>query len=218
LWIGASTHPGEEDVLLLAFRRLRAAVPNLLLLLAPRHPQRFAAVEAMLVKGGYRYLKRSQATQEHSHDVEVFLLDTLGELSSFYCCACITFVGGSLVKGPGGHSVIEPALARVPICVGPYTRNFATVVEELVRTGGGFVVHNEDELYHRVLPLLTNPHQCQEAGHQAYEVIRQGQGAVQRTMAAVVRYLKVSNQQSAVSQKKERINHRVSESVKKMAQ
>src|SRR5262245_33523874 len=96
LWIGASNDPGEEDVLLLAFRRLRAAVPNLLLLLAPRHPQRFAAVEAMLVKGGYRYLKRSQATQEHSHDVEVFLLDTLGELSSFYCCACITFVGGSL--------------------------------------------------------------------------------------------------------------------------
>jgi 3-deoxy-D-manno-octulosonic-acid transferase len=199
LLVAASTHPGEEEVLLHACRTLRAAVPNLLLLLAPRHPQRFAQVEAMLSSSGYRYSKRSQPSGPQGMDTEVFLLDTLGELASFYSTAALAFVGGSLVKGPGGHSVIEPALARVPVCFGPHTRNFATVVEELEREGGGFAVRDEKSLCRHALPLLTDAHARQEAGRRAYEVIRRGQGAVERTRAAVSECLKASRQPSAIS-------------------
>jgi 3-deoxy-D-manno-octulosonic-acid transferase len=190
LLVGASTHPGEEAVLLHVYRRLRTTLPHLLLLLAPRHSQRFPEVEEMLKTGGYRYSKRSQPSEAAIVDVEVFLLDTLGELSSFYRTAALAFVGGSLVKGPGGHSVIEPALAQVPVCFGPHTRNFTTVVEELTRAGGGFEVRDEEDFYQQALPLLTNAYARQEAGRRAYEVIKRGQGAVERTLAAVLEVMK----------------------------
>lgn len=185
LLVGASTHPGEETLLLNAFRRLRVAVPQLLLLLAPRHPQRFAEVEQILKAGGYRYHKRSQQLNLAPTEVEVFLLDTLGELVSFYPGAALAFVGGSLSKGPGGHSVIEPALAQVPVCFGPYTRNFATVVEELLRDGGGFVVRDEESFRQHALPLLTDERRRQEAGARAFAIIQRGQGAVERTLVVV---------------------------------
>lgn len=184
LLIGASTHPGEEEFLLRIFRRLQASVPNVLLLLAPRHPQRFLEVERLLQQTGCRYTKRSQLPAV-SGDAEILLLDTLGELSSFYHGAAITFVGGSLVKGPGGHSVVEPALARTPVCFGPYTGNFSTIVEQLLQAGGGFVVRTEEDCYRQLLPFFTNPRMSEEAGQRAYEVMQQGQGAVRRTLAVV---------------------------------
>lgn len=189
LWVAASTHAGEEEVLLHAYNTLRTAVPHLLLLLAPRHPQRFPAVEHLLKTKGYRYLKRSQAGREQGKEVDVFFLDTLGELVSFYSSAALAFVGGSLVKGAGGHSMIEPALAQVPVCFGPHTHNFAAVAEALVRTGGGREVRDSQDLYHWALPLLTDPRARQEAGRRAYEVVKQGQGAVARTMAVVLSHL-----------------------------
>ncbi len=185
LLIGASTHAGEETLLLNTFRRLRAAVPRLLLLLAPRHPHRFAEVEQLLKTGGFHYHKRSQPAALPPTEIEVFLLDTLGELVSFYPSAALTYVGGSLNKGPGGHSVIEPALAQVPVCFGPYTRNFATVVEELLRDGGGFVVRDEDSFYRTALPLLTDERSLREAGARAFAVMQRGQGAVERTLTMV---------------------------------
>ncbi|MGE0826602.1 MAG: 3-deoxy-D-manno-octulosonic acid transferase [Candidatus Binatia bacterium] len=184
LLIGASTHAGEEETLLRAYRLLQATIPHLLLLLAPRHPQRFGEVEALLQTHSYRYLKRSQKDQV-SADVEVFLLDTLGELSSFYSAATLVFVGGSLVRGPGGHSVIEPALAQVPVCFGPYTHNFTTVVEELVHDGGGFIVCDAESLVQTALAVFTDHSLKDKAGRSALTVIRRGQGAVERTMATI---------------------------------
>jgi 3-deoxy-D-manno-octulosonic-acid transferase len=186
LLVGASTHAGEEEMLLQAYRRLQATVPNLLLLLAPRHPQRFDEVERLLKTSGYRYVKRSRVAETAAVDVEVLLLDTLGELSSLYRPAALVFVGGSLIKGPGGHSLIEPALAQVPVCFGPHVRNFATVAEELTRAGGGFEVRHADDFSHQALPFLTNSFARHEAGRRAYAVIKQGQGAVTRTLAAVL--------------------------------
>lgn len=184
LLIGASTHPGEEEFLLRILRRLQASVPHVLLLLAPRHPQRFLEVERLLQQTGCRYTKRSQLPAA-AGDAEVFLLDTLGELSSFYHGAVVTFVGGSLIKGPGGHSVVEPALARTPVCFGPYTWNFSTIVEQLLQAGGGFVVRTEEDCYRQLLPFFTDTQTSKEAGRRAYRVMQQGQGAVKRTLAVV---------------------------------
>ncbi len=185
--IGASTHASEEEVLLHAYRQLQREVPHLLLVLAPRHPQRFSEVEHLLSVAGFRYRKRSQNDTATAEKVEVFLLDTLGELSSLYAAASVVFVGGSLIKGPGGHSVIEPALAHVPMCFGPYTRNFTTVVAELVAEGGGFQVDTAESLARTVLPLLTNSALREEAGKKALAVIRRGQGAIERTLEAIMK-------------------------------
>jgi 3-deoxy-D-manno-octulosonic-acid transferase len=189
LLIGASTHAGEEEFLLHVFRRLRAIVPSALLLLAPRHPQRFAEVEQLLIHEHYRYTKRSQQTNTNAGETEVFLLDTLGELSSFYHAATVTFVGGTLVKGPGGHSVVEPALAHTPVIFGPYTWNFSTIVEQLLQAGGGFLVRTEEECYRQLLQFFLDPRKSQEIGDQAYKVIQQGQGAVSRTIAVITEAL-----------------------------
>lgn len=199
LLIGASTHPGEEELLLRVFRRLRGEVPTLLLLLAPRHPQRFLDVEQLLIREGWRYQKRSQSPTRTKTEVEVFLLDTLGELSSFYHSAALTFVGGSLVKGPGGHSVVEPALSRTPVCFGPYTRNFSMVVEQLINANGGFEVRQEEDFYRQALPFFTNPHHAQEIGQRAYEVVKRGQGAVHRTMTVVQETLRLRDDISSTS-------------------
>ena len=189
--IAASTHHSEEAMLLESYQQLRRSVPQLLLLLAPRHPQRFTEVETLLQAGGYRYRKRSQAQpavalqNKNAENIEVFLLDTLGELSSFYSLAALAFVGGSLIKGPGGHSVIEPALAQLPVIFGPYTRNFASLVEALKQSGGGIEVTDVASLCKRVLPLLQDATARQVAGRQAYAVIQHEQGAVDRTLTAI---------------------------------
>ena len=177
--IAASTHRGEEEILLDVYRRLRTHLPTLLLL-APRHPQRFGEVETLLKKTGLGYTKRSQPSGDPA--IEIFLLDSLGELASFYSAAAVVFVGGSLVKGPGGHSVIEPALARVPVLFGPHTRNFASVVEALKQTGGGIEVTDAGSLAHHALPLLSDLSLSQQVGRRAYAAIRQEHGAVERTL------------------------------------
>ena len=181
--IAASTHRGEEEILLDGYRRLRTHLPTLLLLLAPRHPQRFSEVETLLRKAGLGYTKRSQPSGDPA--IEVFLLDSLGELASFYSSAAVVFVGGSLVKGPGGHSVIEPALARVPVLFGPHTRNFASVVEALKQTGGGIEVTDAGSLAHHALPLLSDLSLSQQVGRRAYAAIRQEHGAVERTLSVI---------------------------------
>ena len=181
--IAASTHRGEEEILLDGYRRLRTQIPALLLLLAPRHPQRFGEVATLLRKAGLGYTKRSQPSGDPA--IEVFLLDSLGELASFYSAAAVVFVGGSLVKGPGGHSVIEPALARVPVVFGPYTRNFASVVEALKQTGGGREVTDAGSLAHHALPLLSDLSLSRQVGRRAYAAIRQEHGAVERTLSVI---------------------------------
>lgn len=187
--VAASTHRGEEAILLESYRQLRHSVPQLLLLLAPRHPHRFAEVETLLQTGGYRYCKRSQVLQDQNikniKNVEVFLLDTLGELASFYSVAALAFVGGSLIKGPGGHSVIEPALAQIPVVFGPYTRNFSSIVHALKQSGGGIEITDVASCCHHILPLLQDSVTRQKMGRQAYAVIQHEQGAVERTLAAI---------------------------------
>ena len=183
--IAASTHRGEEEILLDGYRRLRTQIPALLLLLAPRHPQRFGEVETLLKQAGLGYTKRSQPEPPGDPAIEVFLLDSLGELASFYSAAAVVFVGGSLVKGPGGHSVIEPALARVPVVFGPYTRNFTSIVDALKQTGGGIEVADAGSLARHALPLLGDLSLSQQVGQRAYTAIRQEHGAVERTVRVI---------------------------------
>ena len=188
LLIGASTHDSEEAVLLQAVRELRGELPHLLLLLAPRHPERFSSVEALLQRQDWRYIKRSVCSAPAPPDTEVFLLDTLGELVSFYAAASLVFVGGSLTRGSGGHSMIEPALAGVPVCFGPYTHNFSSIVAELKKAQGGIEIYDAHSLYDAALPLLTDADLRQKTGALARRTIEQQQGAVERTLDVVLQH------------------------------
>lgn len=130
VWLAASTHPGEEALMLDAHRRLAAQIPNLLTLLAPRHPDRGEEVEALIRSAGLSQARRSNG-QLPQADTDVYLADTLGELGLFYRLSPLVFVGGSLVS-QGGHNPVEPALLDCAILTGPHTENFADIFAEMI--------------------------------------------------------------------------------------
>ena len=132
VWIAASTHVDEEAAVIAIHRRLRARHPDLLLLWAPRHPERFRVVAEHARAAGWKVATRSRARWPQADDA-VFVVDTLGELLSFYACADVAFVGGSL-QPVGGHNLLEPAAAGTPIVTGPHLHNFS---RDRAAAGGG---------------------------------------------------------------------------------
>ena len=154
LWVAGSTHGGgEEQALIDTVRRLRESLPGALLVMAPRHPQRFGEAAAALTQSGVRFVRRSAGAG--TADSEVLLLDTLGELLDFYAAADVAFVGGSLVP-VGGHNLLEPAALGVPILTGPHTGNAADIARLLIERGAAEVVHNPAELAGRLTVLLKD--------------------------------------------------------------
>lgn len=136
--LAGSTHPGEEELVLKIFEDLRQYHPQVRLVLAPRHPQRTAEVEQLLKSAGLAYAKRTGPGEPAP---EVYLLDTVGELRSFFPLADVVFLGGSLVA-VGGHNVLEPAAAGVPVVYGPYMQNFADIAGALEAHGGSLRVED----------------------------------------------------------------------------
>ena len=132
-WIAASTHAGEQAAVLALHRRLRQRWPRLLLLWAPRHPERFRPVAYAAVQAGFRTATRQMTHQPDAAD-DVFVVDTLGELARFYACADVAFVGGSL-EDIGGHNLLEPAAAGTAMVTGPHLRNFADIAAQLEAAG-----------------------------------------------------------------------------------
>ncbi|HWR73890.1 MAG TPA: 3-deoxy-D-manno-octulosonic acid transferase [Nitrospirota bacterium] len=178
-----STHRGEESVLLDVFRRLRETYPRLLLILAPRHPERFNEVEGLINAAGFDCQRRTTMSGEVR---DVLLLDTIGELRSFYAICDIAFVGGSLVK-VGGHNLLEPAAMKKPIIFSRYMYNFKEISEAIMAAGGGLIVKDKGELYTQMDNLLSNEELSKKIGQKAYEVIAANSGATVRTLEAIGR-------------------------------
>jgi len=157
LWVAGSTHGGaEEQAVLEAHRRIRAAHREALLVLAPRHPPRFAEVAQALAAAGFSYLRRSASADAATlASCEVLLLDSLGELLDFYAAADVAFVGGSLTP-VGGHNLLEPAALGVPILTGPHNFNSEEIARLLIARGAAEVVHDAAELAARVNALLAD--------------------------------------------------------------
>lgn len=183
--VAGSTHDGEDEILLDAFRDLKKSFPALVLVLAPRHPQRFADVERLLKGSGLRYIKRTEMNGQPIADI--LFLDTLGELSDFYSIADLAFVGGSLVAA-GGHNVLEPARCRKPVFFGPYTGNFFHIVQELKLCGGGIEVAGKDDLVRQASHLLGDPAEAKRVGERAYVVAQADRKVVEGSMELVSRY------------------------------
>lgn len=176
-----STHRGEEAALLYVFRRLREKFPELVLIIAPRHPERFDEVAGLVNTAGYDCQRR---TRLKGPIKDVLLLDTIGELRSFYAICDIAFVGGSLVK-VGGHNLLEPAAMKKPVIFSRYMFNFKEISEALISAGGGILVKDKQELYVQADKLLSDKNYSQRVGSRAFTVIEANSGAAKRTIDAV---------------------------------
>ena len=187
VWVAGSTHGGgEEEALVEAQKLVRARQPGALLVMAPRHPNRFGEVAAQLVSRGVRFVRRSQVPAAGAiGESEILLLDSLGELLDFYAAGDVAFVGGSLVP-IGGHNLLEPAALGLPILTGPNTSNSADVARLLIERGAAEVVKNPQELADRVIALLADPAARARMGVQGRAVVDANKGALQKLLGLVV--------------------------------
>jgi 3-deoxy-D-manno-octulosonic-acid transferase len=182
--VAGSTHRGEEEVLLDVFRILKSRIPDLLLILAPRHPQRFSEVERLLKRKSVSFEKRSRLNGQWVTWPDVIFLDTMGDLPAVYGLADVTFVGGSLVDA-GGHNPMEPGRWGKPILFGPYMTNFSDIATEMKIKGGGIEVQDREELIREITALLNDPQKALRMGKQAREVTGGDHGVVDRSMSLI---------------------------------
>jgi len=186
-WIAASTHEGEEEQVLRAFAAVRQQLPNCLLVLVPRHPERFNRVARLCEQAGYRLTRRSSGAACGA-DTEIYLGDTMGELPVLYAACDVAFVGGSLVP-VGGHNLLEPAALGIPVLTGPQLFNFEEIARCLCAQGGAQVVPNADALAVQLTQWLADPALRQTIGAQGQRMVAENRGALQRVLQLVAVYL-----------------------------
>lgn len=187
IWIAASTHEGEESLILQAHRRILARQKNCLLIIAPRHPERFARVADLSEKSGFKTLCKS-ACQACDNEVQVFILDSLGELMVYYAASDLAFVGGSLLPF-GGHNVLEPASLGVPVITGKHTQNFTDINRTLLDKGAAWQVSDIGQLPEKVELLLSDGNLRHHMGQLGKEMVEQNKGSTERIMALIAENL-----------------------------
>ena len=185
IMVAASTHAGEDEMLLAAFQAARQTCPQLLLILVPRHPERFNAV-AQLCEG-FNYRRRADGC-EPAADTQVYIADTMGEMMLLLGCADIAFVGGSLIER-GGHNMLEPAAWGLPIITGDSDFNFLAISALLQQCGGLVKVAGQAELNQQLQQWLDDPNARTAAGQAALAVVEQNRGALDRLLAVIARCL-----------------------------
>lgn len=183
VWIAASTHNGEDEEVLAAFQIARQQFPTLLLILVPRHPERFDQVATLCQQQGFTITRRSQHTAATTA-TDIFLGDTLGELFLFYQAADIAFVGGSLIP-VGGHNLLEPAAVGLPSLTGPHMFNFLEINRMLQQAGAAFTINNAAEMAAQLVNLLADPEACRLAGQQGQKVIAANRGSLQKHLEQI---------------------------------
>jgi len=188
VWIAASTHEGEDEVVLDAHRRLLANYPNALLILVPRHPERFNSVFELCQREGFATVRRSTGANVEA-DTSVLLGDTMGELLFLYALADSAFVGGSLVPN-GGHNLLEPAALAKPVISGPHLFNFLDIAAQLREAGALAEVDDAEGLAVEVQRLFELPRDAQRMAEAGLAVMRRNQGALQRLLDGLGRLIK----------------------------
>ena len=183
IWIAGSTHAGEEEQVLAAHQELRAGHVNALLLLVPRHPDRFPAVTALLNRQGWRFTRWSTGVMPDS-SAQVVLVDTVGDLASLYAAADVAFVGGSLVA-IGGHNLLEPASFGLPVLTGPSYFNARDIARLLFIQGAALQVGNARELAAALAQLLADPALRQRMGAIGRHVVESNRGSVARLLELI---------------------------------
>lgn len=183
--VAGSTHPGEEAILLKAFSRLKAEIPALCLVLAPRDADRASEIYSLAVSHGLtsELLTRMEHSLEQ-YPPDVIVVNTIGHLKALYAFSDVSFVGGSLINF-GGHNPLEPAAFAKPVLFGPHTADVAESCNRLLASGGAKVVHDATELFQAALLLLNSPERAQAMGQKAFQILKENQGALEKTLNAI---------------------------------
>ena len=189
LWLAASTHEGEEEQVLQAFAGLRAQLPDCLLVLVPRHPERFTAAIKLCERAGYTVARRSEQSGELAPAVDVLVGDTMGELQLFFAAADVAFVGGSLVA-TGGHNILEAAAVGTPSVVGPHMFNFREILALSLERKAVVQVQDVAELVSRTAELLARPNLRHDMGAAGRRLVEENRGALHNTLEQVRSLLK----------------------------
>lgn len=181
VWVAGSTMRGEEAIVLRTFRRIKAAHPAAVLVLAPRHPERFAEVATMAGQEGFRTVRRSELPIDAEPRADVVVLDTIGELATVYQIATVVFVGGTLVP-TGGHNILEPAVYGKPVVVGPSMHNFAEIAAAFTAHDAAVQVASDGAFEAEMLALLSDPVRRARIGAAARALVEANRGAKAKTL------------------------------------
>jgi 3-deoxy-D-manno-octulosonic-acid transferase len=187
VWVAASTHEGEDEIVLSAHKELKKNFPDLILVLVPRHPERFQRAVDQSKNMGFvtdRYTQCEQLKPE----ADVYVLDVMGKLMSFYAASDLVFIGGSLTE-VGGHNPIEPGALGKPMFIGPNYFNFEVICQQFQKAGALEVVANEGALVAGLSDMLLGKVNAAEVGNKALDVVTQGRGAVARVVDQIAVYL-----------------------------
>lgn len=195
--IAASTLKGEESPVLRAFSRIKRNNPDALLIIAPRHPERFTSVLQLSEQAGFETMRRSDLTIDCEPSVDVVILDTIGELARVYEVGTVVFVGGSLANA-GGHNILEPAVFGKPILFGPHMENFQEIADTFVENGAACQVQSGQELEDMLVKLLADPVRQAGLGVSARTLVEANRGAKDATLD-VISMLLPSDDQTAIS-------------------
>jgi len=186
--VAGSTLRGEESVILSLFERIRATRPSALLVIAPRHPERFGEVERLARDAGFDTTRRSELAIDSEPRVEVVVLDTIGELASLYRVATVVFVGGSLVAA-GGHNILEPAAHGKPVVFGPHMENFSEIAEAFLSKNAALQVRDEHGLEAALSRLLDDAAERERLGRAALAVVESNRGAREKSLEVIERLM-----------------------------
>lgn len=188
VWIAASTHEGEDELVLDVFRQLRKSFPDCLLVIVPRHPERFEAVAGLCRRRGFSVRLRSEA-RPCAGDIQVFIGDSMGELPLFYAASDVAYVGGSLVRH-GGHNLLEPAALGIPVVTGPHVFNFAEISRLLCAAGACRKVESVTGLERVVREWLEDASERHAAGECGREVVEKNRGALAAVLEMIGQQLR----------------------------
>jgi 3-deoxy-D-manno-octulosonic-acid transferase len=180
VWVAASTHDKEEEQVLSAHQQLLNEIPEALLILVPRHPERFATVKTLLRRNGIKFVSRTDM-KPCPFGTGVFLGDTMGELPTFYAASDIAFVGGTLVK-VGGHNLLEPASLGLPIITGPHLFNTQDIANMFSELGAFVEVQNAAELAVALTNLFRDRDKAEKMAGQGRRILAENRGALQRLL------------------------------------
>ncbi len=189
VWVAASTHEGEEEILLKAFANLQNSYPDLLLVIVPRHADRFARVADLCKQAEFKFVRRS-LDERVSSDTAIYLADSFGEMMLLYAAADFVFVGGSLVPH-GGQNLLQPAALALAILTGPELHNFKQVSELLLEKNALKIVHEANQLSEAIRQFIVYPEQAQAMGLRALGVVDDNRGALKKQVAVISEVLKL---------------------------
>ncbi|MBF0193659.1 MAG: 3-deoxy-D-manno-octulosonic acid transferase [Magnetococcales bacterium] len=188
VWIAASTHPSEEEIVLAVFARLLKKFPTLKLILVPRHPERGNKIAEMIKKSNWSYTTIAEIDDNKEGKDwlnPILLVDKVGWLTRLYGYAKVAYIGGSLIPH-GGQNMLEAAAWSIPPVFGPSTYNFQEASRQIIEADGGVMITDTNTLYSAIADLLQNEEKCKKMGKNAQQVVEENTGALDRTMNAII--------------------------------